>query len=108
MDNRDRCDRSRAEALKDWKDSRVVDAEWVDAQIWFWQHLYADLVEIGGDLVGVSFSARYREWLMVLKVLVDDVRLVGFVTSKNPTRCMQKARDLLRDNQMKWYRDKYQ
>lgn len=107
MDTRQQLDDWRGAALEGWTDHRIVDDAWVDVQIWFWLHLYADLAQYSLELDGANFSARGDVWLLVLKVHQGDTPLVGFVTSKNPTRCMSKARDLLRNGGLNWSRDKY-
>lgn len=107
MDTRQQLDDWRKESLTQWKDSRIVDATWLDAHIWFWQHLYSDLAQISMEFDGVTFRESNGVWLMVLKAHSEGVPLVGFVTSKNPTRCMRKARDLLRNGGLNWSRDKY-
>lgn len=107
MDTREQLDSWRKEALASWKDHRIVDSEWVDAHIWFWLHLYSDLAQISAELRGVVFREKHGDWLMVLKIRQGDTPLVGFVTSKNPTRCMRKARDLLRNGGLAWSTDKW-
>ena len=97
----------RQSVLTDFTDHRIVDTHWVDAHIWFFEHMYADLNEFGLECYGYSFKAKHEEWLLVLKVRTEDTPYVVFVSSQNPTRCMSKLRSLLRNGGPKLYEDRF-
>lgn len=107
MDTTRDLDAWRKDSLASWQDSRIVDAEWVDAHIWFFLHSYSDLANVELVLDGFSFREKHGDWLLVLKVHQGETPLVGFVTSRNPTRCMRKARKLLREGTLSWIQDKF-
>ena len=103
-----KTDAWREESLAQWKDGRVLPREQVDAMVWFFQHSYPEFVDSGVELDGYTFREKHRDWLMVLKAHQDEVRLVAFITSSTPIRCMSKCRDFLRNGGLNWSRDKYQ
>lgn len=107
MDTREQLDAWRKEVLAGWEDSRIVDAEWLDVQIWFWMHSYSDLANLGLELVGVNLRQKHDDWLMVLKLRSEGTQQVAFVSSSTPTRCMRKARKLMRNGGLLLYEDKY-
>ena len=107
METREQLDSWRQESLTQWKDARIVNAEWVDAWVWLWMHSYADFSQFSVELDGVSFREKHGDWLMVLKAHEGETPLVAFITSKNPTRCVLKARNFLRNGGLNWTRDKY-
>lgn len=107
MDTRKQLEDWRAECTSNWTDTRIVDAEWVDANIWFWMHSYADFAQLGLELTGATFREKHGDWLLVLKLAQGDIRQVAFVTSSTPTRCMSKARKLLRNGGLLVYPDKF-
>lgn len=97
----------RAGVLECFTDHRIVSAEWVDAHLWFHLHSYADLAKSGLELRGWTFREKHGDWLLVLKLLSGGTPQVAFVTSANPTRCMLKARKLLRNGGLVVYEDKF-
>lgn len=100
-------DNWREASLEQWTDTRIVDQAWVDTQLWFFLHSYADFAESGLELVGFSFREKHGDWDLILKLDQGDIPLVAFVTSKNPTRCMSKLRKLLRNGGLALYQDKF-
>lgn len=97
----------RAAALEQWTDARIVNADYLDAVIWFFEHSYADLAKVGAELVGVSFNQKESHWLMVVKLKQDGIRVVGFVSSSTPTRCMWRWRESMRKGSWPTYPDRY-
>lgn len=97
----------RAEALEQWQDERILSREALEAAVWFFQHSWADFVNLGLTLEGYSFRQDDRGWLMVVKVVGDDIPQVGFVGSKTPTGCMRRLRDAMRNGGLRLSRDKY-
>lgn len=100
-------DEWRQSVLTDWTDHRVVSSLWVDVHIWFYMHLYADLANLGLECQGWSVRQGERESLMVIKLTQDDAPYVVFVTSTDPTHCMRKLRDLLRNGGPKLVPDRF-
>mgnify|MGYP000146860954 CR=1 FL=1 len=107
MGTYEQLDEWRAAALADLVDCRLADRDWVDAWLWFWLHLYADLVEYEAEFAGVSFRQDDHSVLMVVKVLQEGVRQVVFVSSDTATHCVQKLRRRLREGSVRFVRDKY-
>jgi hypothetical protein len=97
----------RKELLQCWTDSRSITKEMVDVWVWWHQHAWADFNESGFSLSGYSFREKHGDWLLVLKVIQDDIPQVGFVTSSDPTHCMSKLRKLLRNGGLTLYPDRY-
>lgn len=100
-------DKWRADSLEGFVDTRIVDAEWVDAHIWFFLHSYADFAKFGLELIGWTCREKHGDWLLVLKLVEEGTQRVAFVTSVTPTRCMLKARKLLRNSGLLVYDDKF-
>lgn len=97
----------RAETLEHWTDKRIVDGEQIDAWVWFFLHSYAEWHQIKAEFTGFSLRQKQGDWLMVVRVLQDDIPRVGFVTSSTPTRCMLKLRKMLREGALKLTTDRY-
>lgn len=97
----------RMNALESWDDHRIVDRLWVDLHIWLFLHSYADLAQSSLVLYGLNFRESPAGWLLVVKVRQGEVPLVGFISGKNPTSCIRQFRECVRNDKMKWSRDKY-
>lgn len=107
VETAEQLDEWRASVLEGFTDERIVSVEWVDAHIWFFAHSYADLGQSGLELRGFTFREKDGDWLLVLKLLQEGIPQVAFVSSANPTRCIQKTRKLLRNGGLTLYEDKY-
>lgn len=97
----------RQDVLMDFTDHRIVSSLWVDTHIWFYMHLYADLLIHELTLDGWSVRQSERDTLLVLKLTKEDIPYVVFVTSSDPTHCMRKTRDLLRNGGLNLVRDRF-
>lgn len=100
-------DKWRLETLADWTDKRIVDVETMDIWIWFFEHLYADLVNFQWELAKFSFRQKDLDWLLVAGFDTPEGPQVVFLSSSTPTRCMRKLRSQLRSGELKSYPDKY-
>jgi len=106
-DTTEDLDAWRAAAIEQWSDGRIVDAAWLDVAIWFFQHSYADFVNLDCELIGFSLRQKHRDWLLVVKVLQGGTQRVGFVSSINPIRCMRKLRDMMRAGELRLMDDRF-
>lgn len=97
----------RQEVLSAWTDHRIVDDVWVDHQIWFFMHLYADLAKYGAVCTGYSFREKLQGTLMVLKVVKEENPYVVFVNGSTPTGCIRILRRQLREGELRLVPDQY-
>lgn len=107
METTETLDGWRTEVLSALTDHRIVDRQWLDAWIWLWLHSYGDLVQYEAVLYGANFRESDGYWLLVVKLYVAEVPHVVFVSSADPTRCVQKFRKLLRSGECSFYKDKF-
>lgn len=107
MGTYEQLDQWRQESLEDLVDHRLADPDWIDAWMWFWLHLYADLVEYEAEFKGVTFRQDDHSVLMVLKVERDGIREVVFLTSDTATHCVQRLRKQLRADEIVFKKDKF-
>lgn len=101
------CDEWRQSVLKDWTDHRIVSDLWLDVHIWFYMHLYGDLAKFDLECQGWSVRQKERESLLVVKLTQGETPYVVFVTSSDPTHCMRKFRDMLRNGGPKLVPDRF-
>lgn len=107
IDQTQRLDADRASTLQQWKDERILTLDELDSLVWFFKHSWGDITKLGLEMDGFSFRQGPLEWLLVVKLWCETTPQVGFVSSKNPIRCMRKLRELLRANDLHLYDDKY-
>lgn len=103
----EQLDTWRQSVLSTWTDHRIADDLWVDVHLWFFLHLYADLVKYGMVVDGYSFREKVRDSLLTLKVHSDEGAYVVFSSSDTTTGCMRRLRERLREGDCKFVVDKY-
>lgn len=61
----------------------------------------------GADLRGLAIRYRETDCLLTLKVDIDGVRHVAFISSDTIMNCIIRADSAAASNSLKWSKDKY-
>lgn len=101
-------DKFRASWLEGWNPEEGSHKEAADLLLWLHHHLYGEFVKCSGEVIGLNFRQKYGDWLLVVKVAIEDTQQVGFVTSSTTIGCVRKLRRLLRAGELRLFPDKFQ
>lgn len=74
---------------------------------WFFNTLPQWLEQDGFEFRGCSFRQSQTEWLLVVRVTIDNIPRVGFVSGSNPTHCIELFQKFLKRDAEVFYVDKY-
>lgn len=75
--------------------------------VWFHEHLFSELSQIGGVETGYVFRQRGELTLLVYKAKFDGTQRVVFVTASTPVLCMKILCRKFYADELKWVDDKY-
>lgn len=75
--------------------------------VWLHEHLFDEIVKIGGVETGYVFRQRGDMCLLVYKAKFDGVQRVVFLTAPTPVRCIKSLCRKFYADQLKWVDDKF-
>lgn len=97
----------RTNVLEGWTDERIVSKRDLDALLWFYQHMYADLANFELTLRGWSYRESEYSSLLVLKVTQGDIPYVVFSGSRDAISCVRKLKLSFQEETFQLVRDKF-
>jgi len=74
-----------------------------------WLFVYGQKVfsEYGYELTGFAFRQSEQGWTLILKVVLDDIPQVAFLTAHDPVDCVKALARKWHAGTLDFYRDKY-
>lgn len=92
---------------KTYVDQRYISEQDMRLYVWFHEHLYDEILNLGGEERGYSFRQQGLNCLLVYKATFAGVRQVVFCTSTNPVSCIRSFFKRFYADTLKWVPDKY-
>lgn len=91
----------------DYKDNRCVSEQDLRLYVWFHEHLFSEILNLGGLERGYTFRQRDERCLLVYKATFEGVHQVVFITSTHPVSCIRILFKQFYGDRLKWVPDKY-
>lgn len=91
----------------DYKDQRCVSEQDLRLYVWFHEHLFNEILNVGGMERGYTFRQRGDVTLLVYKATFDGVHQVVFLTDRSPVRCMRSLCKRFYAGTLRWVPDKF-
>lgn len=88
-------------------DQRYISEQDIRLYVWFHEHLFNEILNVGGQERGYTFRQRGETCLLIYKATFEGVHQVVFLTASTPIGCIRILFRQFYAEKLRWVSDKY-